>query len=500
MQILLVVNNPDHWPLNVTGVEVVPAKQYLTDPCYHTRRNVRVFNLCRSYSYQSLGYYVSLLAEARGHKPIPDVVTIQDMKSVSLVRAIGDDLDRLIDKTLRQVPGEEFTLSIYFGQTIAQRDRPLGLRLFGLFRAPLIRAQFEKRDGRWELQNVRPIPSSEISEAHRPVLLSAAEDFFKRGHWNGTPTHPPRYHLAILVDPDEKLAASNGPALEKFAAAAEQRDIGVEFITRDDYPRLGEFDALFIRATTFLDHYTYRFARRAAADGLAVIDHPVSIARCTNKVYLAERLAAGRVPIPHTLTLHRDNVESVMHSIGLPIVLKQPDSAFSVGVIKAHTEQEYREKALQLLEDSDLIIAQKFIPTTFDWRIGVLDGQPLYACKYFMARNHWQIYRHHDNGQTLEGKAQTLRIEDTPRRVIHAAVKSAKLIGDGLYGVDIKQINGKVYVIEVNDNPSLDAGVEDRVLKDELYDRVIGSIVQRIERIREGVGKRGRRSQRNGVV
>jgi glutathione synthase/RimK-type ligase-like ATP-grasp enzyme len=28
----------------------------------------------------------------------------------------------------------------------------------------------------------------------------------------------------------------------------------------------------------------------------------------------------------------------------------------------------------------------------------------------------------------------------------------------GLYGVDLKQVNGKIYVVEVNDNPSTDAG------------------------------------------
>ena len=36
-------------------------------------------------------------------------------------------------------------------------------------------------------------------------------------------------------------------------------------------------------------------------------------------------------------------------------------------------------------------------------------------------------------------------------------------------------------MIEVNDNPNIDAGVEDAVLKDELYRRVLGELVRRIE-------------------
>jgi glutathione synthase/RimK-type ligase-like ATP-grasp enzyme len=54
-------------------------------------------------------------------------------------------------------------------------------------------------------------------------------------------------------------------------------------------------------------------------------------------------------------------------------------------------------------------------------------------------------------------------------------------MGDGLYGVDLKLINKKAYVIEVNDNPNLDAGYEDAVLKEGLYLKIMQSIYNRIE-------------------
>lgn len=62
------------------------------------------------------------------------------------------------------------------------------------------------------------------------------------------------------------------------------------------------------------------------------------------------------------------------------------------------------------------------------------------------------------------------------------AVETARLIGQGLYGVDLKQTGNRVLVIEVNDNPNLDAGIEDAVLGDELYRRVLLAFVQRLER------------------
>jgi glutathione synthase/RimK-type ligase-like ATP-grasp enzyme len=77
---------------------------------------------------------------------------------------------------------------------------------------------------------------------------------------------------------------------------------------------------------------------------------------------------------------------------GLPVVLKLPDSTFSRGVVKAKTPEELEQHLDEILKESDLAIAQEYMPSDFDWRIGVLDGKPLYACKYFMARGHWQIY------------------------------------------------------------------------------------------------------------
>lgn len=486
MRILLVVNAPSNWPLRVRGVEVVAARQYLTDPQYNAIRHARVFNLCRSFAYQSLGYYVSLLAEARGHRPAPDVVTIQDMRSTAISRVLTDDLDHLVQKTLKGIKGDSFAMSIYFGRTLAKRDRSLGSRLFGLFRNPLMRAHFARKEGEWSMQGIRPITANEIPDSHWDSVLESAEQYFAARNWSGPRARRPRYHMALLVDPDEAQPPSNAKALDRFRRAGRRAGFGVETISRDDFGRIGEFDALFIRTMTVVNQYTFRFARRAEAEGLAVIDDPLSIARCTNKVYLAECLAQHHVPTPQTLVVHRDNVDQVIDTLGLPCVLKQPDGSFSTGVTKAETADELRDKVGRLLADSELAIAQQYLPTDFDWRIGVLDGKPLFACQYKMARSHWQIIGRSSTGRLIEGGVRTFAVEDAPRRVVSTAVRASKLIGNGLYGVDMKQVGGKVYVIEINDNPNIDAGYEDRVLKSELYDRIMQSFVNRIESLRNG--------------
>ena len=55
-------------------------------------------------------------------------------------------------------------------------------------------------------------------------------------------------------------------------------------------------------------------------------------------------------------------------------------------------------------------------------------------------------------------------------------------MGDGLYGVDMKETPNGPMVIEVNDNPNIDGGVEDAVLGMELYRRIIAHLLGKIAR------------------
>ncbi|MCE5249789.1 RimK family protein [bacterium] len=478
---LVVVFNPNNWPLTIPNAEVISSKAYLTDPLYSQLKGVKVFNLSRSYRYQSLGYYVSLLAAARGHHPVPNVVTIQDMKSQSIIRFVSDELDELIQKSLKGILSEKFTLSIYFGHNIAKKYDRLSYHLYNLFPSPLLRAFFV-HNHKWQLQNIVPIPASEIPGEHMEFVHAMAIEYFSGKKISVPRKVQTRYDLAILHDPEEKEPPSDARALQKFIRAAENLGIDAELITPEDAGRLLEYDAMFIRETTNVNHHTYRLSRKAEAEGLVVIDDPLSILRCTNKVFLAERLQRQKIPIPRTLFIHKDNKDTVCDDMGLPCILKQPDSAFSQGVMKIESREEFRIQVEKLLDKSDLVIAQEYIPTSFDWRVGILDRQPLYVCKYYMARKHWQIIRRDGEGKIFEGRAETFAVEDAPERVVQTALKAANLIGDGLYGVDAKEINGIPYIIEINDNPNIDSGIEDAVLKDVLYTRVMESFLRRIEK------------------
>lgn len=477
---IVIVNQLSDWNFDIPDIEVVLARTYLTDSKYSTLRNVRVYNLCRSHRYQGIGYYVSLLAEARGHRVFPSITTIQDIKSQTIMRVITDELDELIQKSFAKLKSTEFELSVYFGHNIAKQYEKISNQLYNLFQVPLFKADFVFHK-KWILQNISAIPLNDIPEHHQSYFTDFAKSYFGKKRIYPLKKVKSIYDLAILTNPEEKVPPSDKKTLNLFAEAAEAIGFRIKFITKDDFSRIPEFDALFIRETTSVNHHTYRFARRASAENMVVLDDPESILKCSNKVYLAELLKMFKVPIPKTMIVHKDNRDYVMDQLGLPCVLKTPDGSFSKGVIKIKNQKELAEELDKFISKSDLIIAQEFIPTEFDWRVGILDKKPLYVCKYFMAKNHWQIYNWGANKKLLTGDGDTLSVEDTPPEIIEVALKAANLIGDGFYGVDLKKLDdGRVVVIEINDNPSIMHGDEDFVLKEKLYFSIMQYFLDKI--------------------
>src|SRR5690606_41965935 len=144
--------------------------------------------------------------------------------------------------------------------------------------------------------------------------------------------------------------------------------------------------------------------------------------------------------------------------LGFPMVLKVPDSSFSRGVKKVDNLAELNALAREWLADTDLLLAQAFMPTRYDWRVGVLGGKPLFVCQYLMAKKHWQIVKHQADGSALEGGFRTMSLGEAPPAVIDIGLRAASLIGDGLYGVDIKETQDGFFVVEVNDNPNIEHG------------------------------------------
>tara|TARA_R110002049_G_scaffold114889_3_gene266357 strand:+ start:3237 stop:4682 length:1446 start_codon:yes stop_codon:yes gene_type:complete len=481
MQKYIVVNQPEKWNFSIENITVISSQDYLTNPQFSLVKKARIFNLCKDYNYQSKGYYVSLLAEARGHLAIPTVKNIVDLKNLKLVRIVSDEFDDIIQQSLKNIKSREFTLSIYFGQNVAQKYKELSTLFYKHFQVPFFRVKFNYNT-KWNIQSVKVISESEIPNDHLESVQQFANQYFSKKRYDTLKLTQSDFDLAILVNPNDPAPPSNPKALKKFIDIAEKMNIYAEIIEPKDLTRLSSFDALFIRQSTEVNNETYAFARKAQQEGIALVDYPDAILKCCNKVYMAEALQNANIDTPKTIIVHKDNLDDVLKHTGLPCVLKAPDSTFSFGVKKAKTTEEFHDLANQMLKESDLIIAQEFCPSDYDWRIGIMDGVPFFACKYYMAKGHWQIYNWKAKKKNeQDGDADCLPIEKVPKKVLKMAIKSAKLMGEGLYGIDIKIINEKPMVIEINDNPNIDFGVEDEYYGDLIYSTVLNALKSRLE-------------------
>jgi glutathione synthase/RimK-type ligase-like ATP-grasp enzyme len=485
MQVLFVVDRASVWPFEIPGSSVASARAYLTEPAYTNHLKAKVVNLCRANKYQGRGYYVSLLAEARGHDPMPTVKALGDLQSEELRQAIAGKVAELT-RGISHEESDRFELDAYFGRDPAGTHGPLAEQLFAATNAPLLRAHFRKGAAGWELEQLMAIAASDVQPRHREALVAAAT-----GYATGS-ARPPKAAaegartpvLAILHDPDAPDKCSNDEALRKFVQVAPKVGLRAELIGPGDIGRIEEFDALFIRTDPSVDNYTYPLARKCESLGMPVVDDPESVLRCSNKVFLDELLTQHGIPKPKTLKVHGGNLREIVPALGLPLVLKVPDGAFGLGVCKIESEAELEAKAKEFFARSEMLIAQEWLPTEFDWRIGVFDGRPLFAAQYMMAPGHWQVHKR-EGGEHVEGETVAFAIGEVPEVVVETALRACNLIGRGLYGVDLKQSGGKCWLIEVNVNPNIDAGNEDQILGDALYREVLGVFARRIREKRK---------------
>lgn len=482
--VLVVVDTKEQWSPYFASESVVTVDAYLQDAQYSST-NYLVINLCSDLTYLSEGYYCSLLAQARRHKVLPSIETLNrlDCNLPSKLDCTLPAQCRCFCKSEDHSSNDSYTLDLYFGKSEDPVFAKIGKEIFEHYPAPLLRVT---------LQQKQPVQVTAINflsleqlDDHQQDLFAAGLDRFSKKVWrNPRIKKPARYDLAIFYDPKEALPPSNKKALDLFVAEAKKMGINGELLTEEDSGRLLEFDGLFIRQTTSVDNITYKLAQTAEQADMVVIDDPSSIIRCTNKVFLKEYMDKKGFRTPVSRLLFSKNIPSydeISSVLGSKMVLKIPDGSFSVGIHKVESEPDYIEKTAKLCERSSVLLAQEFMPTEFDWRIGVLNGEAIYACKYYMARGHWQIYNHTGKIGHRSGRFETFPVHQVPRKITRFAEKSSLAIGRGLYGVDLKETATGPCLIEINDNPSIDHGVEDKVLGSELYRIILREFVARLD-------------------
>jgi glutathione synthase/RimK-type ligase-like ATP-grasp enzyme/gamma-glutamyl:cysteine ligase YbdK (ATP-grasp superfamily) len=490
-------------------------------------RDALLINLCRNIGYGSDGYYVSLLADARGQRVLPTLETsagvadpyaryraLQEAGIATLDQAQiavrrraagldGIDDDAAFEATPLVLEGgqcraaredEYADLVSCFGTTVDARFHALAAGVHRVWPAPLLRIRVVQESGQWKVAALAHASPDALTAEERRLLADSVTGDPKALRGGVTDRDSVRASIAVLLDPSDPFAASSPETVERLERVAAGMNVHVARIDLNDLRRLPEYDALFIRSLTGVREPSFQFALRAESLDMPVIDDSQSIIRCSNKVFMEELLRREGVPLPRTRIVTSHTAWEQIEDLGVPFVMKSPDGSFSTGVHRIDSHEDFQRRSMELLQHSPLLIAQEWLPTEFDWRITVLDGRLLFAARYYMAQGHWQI-RTEEGGVERYGKVEAIPRDKAPRQVVEVALRAAALVGRGMYGVDLKETPRGPVVIEVNDNPNLDAGYEDTAEGDVIYQEILGVFLQRIEEVAGADARQPRRAE-----
>ena len=306
---VILVDQPKDLPNAETPHKVITTSEYLARPRLFDMARPKLVNLARSYAYQSKGYYASLLAEARGHRVVPTVETMLELREQKLYEHALPELEDELNRCARRVdfqPEGELKLLVCFGISRDDRFESFGRLLFDWFRCPALEVIVDP--GQWlSIDRIRPRNITRLANGEAEFLRESLHAHTRREWRDPKARTQAKYDLAVLYDPNEKMPPSSPTSIKHFIRIAEKLSVDIEPITRRQLAELAEYDGLFIRENTSIDNHTYRFARRAWQEGMPVIDDPISMIRCTNKVFLMELLSQNQVATPPTVILAEDS-------------------------------------------------------------------------------------------------------------------------------------------------------------------------------------------------
>ncbi len=189
------------------------------------------------------------------------------------------------------------------------------------------------------------------------------------------------------------------------------------------------------------------------------IDRSVNMIANPDKLYQYVMLADNGIAIPQSVFmlphLLNDAYERLVVDLGLPFILK--DSSGSRGehnyLINSHAEF---SRALRQAEDLDmLLIAQKYIPNDFDYRLITLGGKVVMAIKRVRS-----VSKTHLNNVSQGGRAELVELTSLKPSLINQAGQGAKLFQLQIAGVDLVQdkVSKLWYCLEVNKAPHIYSG------------------------------------------
>ncbi|WP_126454792.1 30S ribosomal protein S6--L-glutamate ligase [Sulfuriflexus mobilis] len=234
---------------------------------------------------------------------------------------------------------------------------------------------------------------------------------------------------------------------------------------------LNDYDAVIPRIGASITFYGTAVLRQFEMMGVYPLNESVAISRSRDKLRSLQLLSRKGIGLPVTGFCHApDNIQDLIKLVGgAPLVIKLLEGTQGIGVVLAETHKAAESVIEAFMGLKANIMVQEYIKEAggADIRCLVIGDKVVAAMKRQAQEGEFRSNLHRG------GSAEVIKLTPEERST---AVRSARIMGLNVAGVDILRSNHGPVVMEVNSSPGL-RGIEEATGKD-----VAGMIIKFIEK------------------
>lgn len=231
------------------------------------------------------------------------------------------------------------------------------------------------------------------------------------------------------------------------------------------------FDAVIPRIGASITFYGTAVLRQFEMMGVFPLNESVAIGRSRDKLRSMQLLSRRGIGLPVTVFAHdpKRSAEVIDMAGGAPVVVKLLEGTQGIGVVLGETTQSARSVIEAFRGVNINILVQEFIKEagSTDIRAIVVGGKVIAAMQRTGSKDDFRSNLHRG------GTAKAIKITPEERST---AIRSAKIMGLNVCGVDLLRSNHGPVVMEVNSSPGLE-GIENATNVD-----VAGKIIEFLEK------------------
>ncbi|MCK5813561.1 MAG: 30S ribosomal protein S6--L-glutamate ligase [Cocleimonas sp.] len=234
---------------------------------------------------------------------------------------------------------------------------------------------------------------------------------------------------------------------------------------------LNDMNAVIPRIGASVSFYGAAVVRQFEMMDILSLNKSVGITRSRDKLHSLQMLSCKGIGLPVTGFANRpDEIEDLIRMVGgAPLVIKLLSGTQGIGVVLAETKQAASSVIEAFMGLKANILVQEYIKEAkgADIRCFVIDGKVVAAMERRAKAGEFRSNLHRG------GTSKLIKITPEERST---AVRSARILGLSVAGVDILRANHGPVVMEVNSSPGLE-GIEKATGKD-----IAGMIIDFLEK------------------